>query len=341
MRREFEHPAVQAGLLFFNGLREVDLRLPGFGHHIPSLLAGDRYAQICAGGSARLAGALVAAIAEHGGEVRTGIGLRRILVNGGRATGVELETGEVIRASRLVASSLSPRQTFVELLAPSPDLDPWRDRATAFRYNLIAPLFSLHLNLDRPLAYRAGEADDALMVILGLERVEQFEEIIEAHEAGRIPRNRVMWGSSPTRFDPSQAPPGRHTAFLWEKLPYGLRGAAAEWDREKDRHGERMLEAWAGATVNLRESLIGHFTQTPLEVERCLPNLRFGDLLGGSFDHGQVGETRPFRGAGNYRTCLDGLYLCGSSSHPGGNITGLPGYNAARVIAADLDLSRG
>ena len=78
--REFENPAVQAGLLFFNGLREVDPRAPGFGHHIPALLAARGKAQMCVGGSARLAAALVAAVVEAGGEVRTDVELAQIAV---------------------------------------------------------------------------------------------------------------------------------------------------------------------------------------------------------------------------------------------------------------------
>jgi phytoene dehydrogenase-like protein len=66
--------------------------------------------------------------------------------------------------------------------------------------------------------------------------------------------------------------------------------------------------------------------------------MREGDLLVGAFGHGQVGYDRPFRGAGHYRGPVKGLYLCGSSSHPGGNVTGLPGYNAAQVVLADLGL---
>jgi phytoene dehydrogenase-like protein len=66
--------------------------------------------------------------------------------------------------------------------------------------------------------------------------------------------------------------------------------------------------------------------------------MREGDLLVGSFANGQIGYDRPFRGAGEYRTPLGGLYLCGSCCHPGGNVTGLPGYNAARVLRADLAL---
>src|SRR6185503_14616785 len=103
--QEFEHPVIQAGLLFFNGLREVDLRCKGFGHHIPALLASKGKAQMCRGGSAALARALVAAVRESGGTVRLGAAPRRILVEGGRAVGVETVQGEVFRARQFVASS--------------------------------------------------------------------------------------------------------------------------------------------------------------------------------------------------------------------------------------------
>src|SRR5262249_15064033 len=96
---EFEHDVIRAGLLFFNGLREIDLRLKGFGHAIPALLAGLHKAQMCLGGSARLAQALVKDIDEHGGEVRCGVGLKAILTRIGRAVGVELTDGERIEAT--------------------------------------------------------------------------------------------------------------------------------------------------------------------------------------------------------------------------------------------------
>src|ERR1051325_3840347 len=121
--RHFENDAVRAGLLFFNGLREVDLRLKGFGHSIPALLASRAKAQMALGGSAALARGLVADITQHGGEMRCGLELRRILVRHGRAAGVELTTGEQIQASAFVASGLNPQQTFLELLSPRPSPD--------------------------------------------------------------------------------------------------------------------------------------------------------------------------------------------------------------------------
>lgn len=339
--REFENPVIQAGLLFFNGLREVDLRCKGFGHHIPILLASAGKAQMCIGGSAGLARALLDCVTRSGGEIRYGTHPKRILVENDRAIGVETEAGETIHARHFVASGLNPQQTFLELMDAKHVPRAWRDKAAGFKYNLIAPLFALNLNLSERPVYTAErrfpQLSRALMVILGLDGYAQYPGIVEAHERGEIPPT-VMWGSTPTVFDPTQAPPGRHTAFMWEKLPYRLHGDARNWDAAKDAHGRDMLRLWTGFAPNLEGAVLDSFTRSALDTERSFPNMREGDLLVGAFTHGQIGNDRPFRGAGHYRGHLKGLYLCGSSCHPGGNITGLPGYNCAQVLHADLGL---
>ncbi len=335
--REFEHDAVRAGLLFFNGLREVDLRLPGFGHAIPALLASPSKAQMCVGGSGNLARGLVADVREHGGEIRCAAAPREIVLRHGRAAGVRLETGEEITADAVV-SGLNPQQTFLDLLPASAVSADLRGRAEAFGYNLLAPLFALNVALAEPPRWAAAagrpELEHAFMFIVGLERFGQFHDIVAAHEQGRIPET-VAWGACPSLFDPTQAPVGRHTAFLWEKLPYALRGDALNWDGAREAHGRHLLETWSRFAPNLRGALLDAFARSPLDTERELPNMRGGDLLVGSFAQGQIGWNRPFAGAGTYRTPVPGLYLCGGSTHPGGNVTGLCGYNAARVIAAD------
>jgi len=338
VQREFEDPAVQAGMLFFNGLREVDLRQPGFGHHIPALLASDAMAQMCVGGAKQLAVALAAAVRESGGEVRLGTSLRRIVVENGRAVAIETADGERIEAKRFIASGLNPQQTFLELIDAAHLPAEWIEKARNFQYNLLAPLFGLNLNLREAPRYNDTQANDALMVILGLDHVDQFSEIVAHHEAGTIPPT-VMWGACPTQFDAAQAPANQHTAFMWEKLPYGLNGHASTWDAVKDRHGTEMLELWAQFAPNLTDAVIESFTRSPLDTERMLPNMRGGDLLVGAFADGQVGYHRPFPGAGHYRGHLPGLYLCGSCCHPGGNITGLPGYNCAQVLLKDLGMT--
>ena len=98
-----------------------------------------------------------------------------------------------------------------------------------------------------------------------------------------------------------------------------------------------MLELWSQFAPNLPDAIEHQFTRSPLDTTRTLPNMKFGDLLVGSFDNDQIGYHRPFPGAGHYRGHLRGLYLCGSCCHPGGNITGLPGYNCAQVLRADLE----
>jgi phytoene dehydrogenase-like protein len=198
----------------------------------------------------------------------------------------------------------------------------------------------LNLALREPPRYAAADHDPALhqafMVILGLERFDQFRDIVKAHESGQIPAT-VMWGACPTQFDPRQAPSPGHTAFMWEKVPYAIQGDARKWDQIAQQHGEQLLQLWASYAPNLRDAMLDAFARTPLDTERTLPNMQGGDLLVGAFANGQIGENRPFAGAGRYRTPLDGLYLCGGSTHPGGNITGLCGYNAARVVATDLN----
>ena len=338
VEREFEHPAVQGALLFFNGLREVDLRCRGFGHHIPALLASKGKAQMCVGGSANLARALLSAVSESGGEVRLGTTPAKILTESGLATGVVTEDGDVIRARHFVVSGLNPQQTFLELFDDDVVPREWRDRAARFEYNLIGALFSLNVALREPPHYRAVEKNPhlakAFMVILGLDDVAAFSDIVRHHEAGTIPPT-VMWGATPTVFDPSQASEGKHTAFMWEKLPYRLRGDPANWDRDKEDHGRRLIDFWTEYAPNVRDSIEDWFVRSALDTERTFPNMAEGDLLVGAFTNGQVGYHRPFPGAGHYRGHLPGLYLCGSSCHPGGNITGLPGYNCAQVVLAD------
>jgi phytoene dehydrogenase-like protein len=341
VQREFEDPTVMAGLLFFNGLREVDLRVRGFGHHIAALIASRAKAQMSRGGSAAVARALEAAMRASGGDILLLTEPARIVVEGRRAIGIETREGEMILARLLVASSLNPHQTFLELLEPSVVPGEIREQAERFQYNLLAPLFALNLNLHEPPRYTAAanhpELAHAFMTIVGLDHVDQFFDIIRHHEAGTIPPT-VMWGACPTLFDSSQAPEGKHTAFMWEKLPYRLDGNAANWDRASDGHGRVMLDLWQQYAPNLRDAVIDSFVRSPLDIERSLPNMRGADLLVGAFTRDQIGYHRPFPGAGAYRTHIQNLYLCGSSSHPGGNVTGLPGYNAAQVILGDLGI---
>src|SRR5262249_12727091 len=261
----------------------------------------------------------------------------------GWATGVGLAGGERIAAGAFVASGLNPQQTFLDLLEADAAPRPTREAAAGFRYNRIAPLFALDLALREPPRYTAAERrpelNRAFMIILGLERMDEFHEMVAAHQRGAIPPP-ILWGACATLFDPSPGRPGGPRAFVGAKAPYALPGDARTWDAERESHGRAVLAHWTRFAPNLAAegTILDAFTRSPLDTERSLPNMSRGDLLVGSLAHGQVGYHRPFPGAGRYRTPVAGLYLCGGSTHPGGNITGLCGYNAAAVIGADLDL---
>src|SRR6185503_17600014 len=173
VRREFEHPLIQAGLLFFNGLREVDPCCKGFGHHIPALLAASGKAQMCLGGAASLAHALTSAVHKSGGDIQLSSGIRQIITEDERVVGIETMKGDFIRARSFIASALNPQQTFLELLDESVLPAEWREKAAQFKYNVLAPLFALYVTLREPPLYKAVEnhkhLKDAFMIILGLE----------------------------------------------------------------------------------------------------------------------------------------------------------------------------
>ena len=207
----------------------------------------------------------------------------KILTEGGRTAGVLTEAGDVIRARHFVVSGLNPRQTFLDLFKEDAVPREWRDRAARFQYNLIGALFSLNVALREPPHYRAVEKNPhlakAFMVILGLDDVAAFSDIVRHHEAGTIPPT-VMWGATPTVFDPSQAPKGKHTAFMWEKLPYRLRGDPANWDREKEEHGRRLIDFWTEYAPNVRDSIEDWFVRSALDTERHVPEYGGGRSAG-------------------------------------------------------------
>lgn len=338
--KEFSHPVVQAGLLFFNGLREVDMRAKGFGHHILSLLASPAKAQMPRGGSAELGKGLARAAKSLGGDILLNSSIKKIHVENGRACAVETQDGRYIRARRFIASSLSVQQTFLELMGPEDVPRDILEKAFGYQFNLVAPLATVHLRLNEPPKYRAAERlpslDQAFMIIMGIDDLNTYEKMVQNHEVGVMPPGPVLYGACQTVHDPSQAPSGKHTAFMWQKVPYHLYGNADNWDRYGDAIGEEMLTQWRRYAPNLDVSVESMFVKTPRDTVRLLPTMGEGDTIGGAFLNGQYLDGRPWKGA-NYRGPVEGLYLCGMAVHPGGNVTGLPGYNAAQVMLSDLD----
>jgi phytoene dehydrogenase-like protein len=143
----------------------------------------------------------------------------------------------------------------------------------------------------------------------------------------------------PSTLDDSLAPPGQHVASLFcqhfnPQLPDGLR-----WEDERERAADLVLQTVAQYCPGFAHDVLGRSILSPLDLEQ-----QFG-LLGGDIFHGALGldqlwSARPLLGYADYRSPIKGLYLCGSGSHPGGGVTGIPGHNAAREILADFRRGR-
>jgi phytoene dehydrogenase-like protein len=142
----------------------------------------------------------------------------------------------------------------------------------------------------------------------------------------------------PSTVDPTLAPPGRHVASLFcqhfnPRLPDGQ-----SWDANKDAAVSTVLDTVNQHVPNFRQSILAVKALSPLDLERTF-GLTNGDIFHGALSLDQLFSARPLLGYADYRTPIKGLYLCGSGTHPGGGVSGAPGYNAAREILRDAKKS--
>lgn len=340
----FESEQLRAMVIFLVTTRMFLADEPGLGYNVASAITGGLRGSMCSGGSHYLAHGISKFIESNGGRIWEASHVREIVVEGGRAVGVVLDDGRIIHARKLVASSIDIPQTFMELVGEDKLEAGFVERVKGFKFSEFV-LFGVHLALNEPLHYTSAAFDPAIASGLnyncGLESLEDFSAHVKEIEQGIPPKKPGMQCAQPTLHDPLQAPPGKHTAFLWQFAPYHLKDGGAEaWDKVKAEYMEVCLERWRNFAPNLdKANIIAKYAFTPLDVERKLINMRYGDHCVGRASQDQMLDSRPFSGLEPYRTPIEGLYLCGSGTHPFGNITGAPGYNAARVICEDLKIN--
>jgi phytoene dehydrogenase-like protein len=288
------------------------------------------------GGPGALAAAMADAARAAGAEIRTGARVARILVEEERAAGVVLDDGTEIRG-RGVVSNADPRRTFLDLVDPI-DLDPgFLAKVRNFRSR--GTVAKVHLALDARPTFQGVAHPDLHGRILVAPGIDYLERAFDASKYGEIPQQPYLDVTVPTLADPSLAPAGRHVLSAHVQfVPYQL-AAGRQWDDTRDELASvvlRTLEEYApgiGATVEATQVL------TPVDLERT-----YG-LTGGQIYHGepsldQLFTMRPILGWAQYRTPIEGLFLCGSGTHPGGGITGASGQNAAREIVKALKARR-
>jgi phytoene dehydrogenase-like protein len=314
---------------------------PGTGHLLPSMFSTITRVGLPCGGSGAFAAALGRVVEAAGGHLRTGADVREILVESGRATGVRLADGTRLQARRFVASAIDAPATM--RLAGEAQFPP-EVREKLRRWNWGShTIVTIHLALNEPPLYRSAHDPDvnrAYDLFFGFDGTDEVQQCFEECKRGEFPRYVMGNGACNSRFDPTYAPAGKHVAFWWTYAPYALDGDPRAWDRRKAELTERMLAEWRGYAPNLTPAnVLGAYLFSPLDVERRNVNMVQGSNRMGAYVASQLGINRPHPLLSQYRTPVDGLYLCGSSSH-GGGANGAPGYNAANVIADDLKLGR-
>jgi phytoene dehydrogenase-like protein len=294
---------------------------------------------VCLGGPAALARGLARAAQARGAQIRLNAEVARVTIAGGKVTGVELASGEEIGAGRVV-SGLDPRRTLMTLLDPM-DLGPtmgWEAANLRQHGGTSAVLFALR---DLPAfgGMSEGEAKERLSgrVLLG-GSTGLLDRAGDAIKAGRLPETLVLEAVIPTLLDASllQAGAGNGVGHLMSVVvhgtPYRLRDG--DWDAGREALGERVVAQLEAHAPGFAASVMARRVLTPLDLERDY-GLTEGHPLHAEPALDQWFAWRPLLGAARYRLPIaDGLFLCGSGAHPGGGVTGLPGYLAAREVLA-------
>jgi phytoene dehydrogenase-like protein len=290
------------------------------------------------GGMGAITQAIAKECAARGVAVETDAGVDQVLVEGGRAVGVRLQDGRELRANTIV-SNLNPKLLYQKLVARehldadvAERMDRYRCGSGTFRMNVA--LSELPDFTAAPGTQLQPHHQSGILVGPSLRYFEQayFDAKSKQYNAGwsRAPIVELVISST---LDDTLAPQGQHVASLFcQHVHPEVDGG---WDAHRDTVAQLMIDTVDAYAPNFKRSVLGYKALSPLDLER-----EFG-LVGGDIFHGSLGldqlfSARPLLGQGNYRGALASLYLCGSGTHPGGGVTGLPGRNAAREILRDL-----
>ncbi len=287
------------------------------------------------GGMGALSEALAASARSQGAHIRTGAPVRAVLLEGGRARGVELVGGEVVRAHRVV-SAAHPVTTYLDLVGEAHL--PAEVTQAIRRYRSRSGSVKVNLALDRlpvPSAWTGEVPGDPHRGVISISpSVEYLERAWDDAKYGRTSAEPYVELVLPTVLEPGLAPSGKHLALCFTQFgPYNL--ADGSWDTEREIYGRRIVALLDEHLPGIADGIEHMEVLSPPDLEA-----RYG-LVGGNIMHGELSidqmfSLRPIPGYADYRTPIGGLYLCGSGTHPGGGVMAVPGRNAAQTVLRDV-----
>ena len=278
------------------------------------------------GGMGAVGEALGNAAKTAGVDIEVSAAVSKINVDVDRATGVTLADGRVVDAD-MVVSNADPKTTFNKLVGLTNIETGIARRVKSMRMKGDAA--KLHIALDSLPDFTGLTKDQMGQRLLIAPTMDYIELAFNACKYGEYSKAPAMDISIPTIHDPSLAPDGKHVmSVIVQFAPYELEGG---WESHKDNFKNLIIDRIADYAPNLKDKIIASELLTPADLED-----RF-HIHGGHWHHGEISldqilTMRPFPGASQYGTSVDGLFLCSAGTHPGGGVMGLAGHNAAKEI---------
>lgn len=295
------------------------------------------------GGTHRLNGAMVTACLKEGVTMRESSRVARIIVEGGKATGVELVDGRAITAKQAVVSAIGVKDTFQDLIGEEHLSDYYNRRVKNYKDGPDQVLGSVAMALHEAPHYKSADhdpgIDNAWYQIVGYDTPQEMIDYCRAGHNDRLPElpGAGVWINS--LWDATQAPAGKHNLTGWYFFPRASTLSEAEWEEVRESYNARFLELYGQFAPNMtRDNVIADYLHTPLDQERGM-RMREGDFGHGAMSVDQTFSMRPFAGAGRYATEIEGMYLAGSCTHPGGGVTAACGYNCFKILCEDFGYS--
>ncbi|MDI9407859.1 MAG: NAD(P)/FAD-dependent oxidoreductase [Candidatus Pacebacteria bacterium] len=286
------------------------------------------------GGMGSVTKALASSFRAAGGEIRTGDGVAQIRIKGGKAVGVVLESGEEIKAKRVI-SGADVRRTFTGMCDPSDlpaeflqQVQNYKARGSSGKLNIALDGLPEFSALPKGSPFVTGDMHIR-------DSMESLERAYDDWKNGSWSEAPYVDMLIPSQIDPTMTADGKHymTVFV-QYCPYKL--AAGEWtDARRKAFGDTVINAIAKHSPNFKSLILHAEVRTPWDIEREV-GLTEGNIFQGELTMDQLLFNRPIPGYAQYHTPIDNLYLCGSTTHPGGGVMGAPGANAARTVLGDI-----
>ena len=286
------------------------------------------------GGMGAVSNALAGAFRAAGGELRTEAGVSQILVKKGKATGVVLDSDEEIEAG-VVVSAMDVRRTFLDCMQASDLPESFRHRIEHFKIRGSSGKLNIALDglPEFPALPRGSTLYHSDMHFI--DSLSRMERAYDDWKDGTWSRDPYVDMVIPTLTDPTMAPPGKHfmSCFV-QYCPHKLEGR--DWTQpEREAFAQTVIDQIARYSPNFKDLILHVEIRTPEDIEAEI-GITEGNIFHGELTLDQLLFNRPVPGFSQYRAPVSGLYLCGSSTHPGGGVMAAPGANAAREILLDL-----